>query len=315
MSRISVIVKQSCTSAQSISPGPTPAIAYARCGGEPRRLELGEAVLLVQVRVVGRDAEPGDEHRLVGELARPLGAARASIAAAPSVCGQQSSRCSGWHTGGDFEHVVDRDLVLEVGVRVARAVVVVLHRDRREHLARRAELVHVPGGERREQHRRGLAAGEDRVTGGGPRQQALLGRLVAHLLDADHEHDVVHAARDGHRADPERVGARRARVLDAGARDAGEADRASGSCCRRCPPGPTACRAAWRRTRPRPGAGSKPLSTLGDGRVERARGHLLVALVEQLAHLDEPGADDRDPVPAHARPLGCAPSRTRALKP
>ena len=54
---------------------------------------------------------------------------------------------------------------------------------------------------------------------------AFLARLVAHLLDADDEHDVVHAARDRHRADAERVGTRRARVLDARARDAGEADR------------------------------------------------------------------------------------------
>ena len=32
---------------------------------------------------------------------------------------------------------------------------------------------------------------------------------------------------------------------------------------------------------------------------ERAGGHLLVALLEQLAELDEPGADDGDLVPAH----------------
>ena len=63
------------------------------------------------------------------------------------------------------------------------------------------------------------------MTGRGPGEQALLGRLVAHLLDADDEHDVVHAAGHGHRPDPERVGAGRARVLDPGARDAGEPDR------------------------------------------------------------------------------------------
>ena len=74
MSRISVIVKQSCTSAQSMSPGPTPAIAYARCAAMRVDLDLGEAVLLVQVRVIGRDAETGDVHGLVGELTRPLGA-------------------------------------------------------------------------------------------------------------------------------------------------------------------------------------------------------------------------------------------------
>ena len=61
-----------------------------------------KTVLLVQVRVVGRDAEAGDVHGLVGELARPARRGTSSTAAAPSVCGQQSSRCSGWHTGADF---------------------------------------------------------------------------------------------------------------------------------------------------------------------------------------------------------------------
>ena len=44
------------------------------------------------------------------------------------------------------------------------------------------------------------------------------------------------------------------------------------------------------------------LEALVDARdrgVERGRGHLLVALVEQLAHLDEAGADDGHPVPRH----------------
>ena len=74
-----------------------------------------------------------------------------------------------------LEHVVDGDLVLEVRVGVAGAVVVVLHRDRREHLARRAELVHVPGRERGEQHGCGFAAGEDRMARRRAREQALLG--------------------------------------------------------------------------------------------------------------------------------------------
>src|SRR5262249_61457046 len=46
--------------------------------------------------------------------------------------------------------------------------------------------------------------------------------------------------------------------------------------------------------------------------VECACGHLLVALVEQLAHLDEPGADDRHLVPTHA---DNASLRMRALNP
>ena len=41
-------------------------------GRESRRLDLGEAVLLVEVRMVGGNTEPRDEHRCVGEFARSL---------------------------------------------------------------------------------------------------------------------------------------------------------------------------------------------------------------------------------------------------
>ena len=54
------------------------------------------------------------------------------------------------------------------------------------------------------------------------------------------------------------------------------------------------------------------LEALVDARdrgVERARRHLLVALLEQLTHLDEPGAHDRHPVPSHYD----APPRPAAL--
>ena len=196
------------------------------------------------------------------------------------------------------QHVVDRDLVLEVRVRVAGAVVVVLDGDRREHLARRAVLVHVTCRERREQHRRRLAAREDRVAGGGAREEPFLGRLVAHLLDADDEHDVVDAAGDGHRADAERVGAGRARVLDAGARDAGEADRRRDGVAADALLAPE--RAALRGDER--GFDLRRLEALVDAvdcGGERAGRHLLVALLEELPELDEPAADDRDPVPAH----------------
>ena len=110
----------------------------------------------MQVRVVGTDAEAGDEHGPVGELVRPIGrheqrggGAVGLRAAVEQVQGMAHRRRA--------QHVFDGDLVLEVRVGIAGAVVVVLHRDRREHLARRAELVHVPGRERCEQDRRGLA--------------------------------------------------------------------------------------------------------------------------------------------------------------
>ena len=47
---------------------------------------------------------------------------------------------------------------------------------------------------------------------------------------------------------------------------------------------------------------SRPLSTLRQRGGEGAGRHLLVALLEQLAHLDEPRPDDGDLVPAHAPP-------------
>ena len=133
---------------------------------------------------------------------------------------------------------------------------------------------------------------------GGARKEPFFRRLVAHLLDADHEHDVVHAARHRHRADAEGVGTGRARVLDAGAGNAGEADRAR----HRVPAD------AFLAPQRAPLGGHERgldlvrLETLVDARdrgLERARRHLLVALLEQLAHLDQPGADDGDLVPAH----------------
>ena len=309
MSRISVIVKQSCTSAQSMSPGPTPAIAYARC--EAMRVTLISVKLSFSCRYGWSVATPNPAtYTGLSVNSRARSALTSSTAAAPSVWGQQSSRCKRMAHRCRLQDVVDGDLVLEVRVRIARAVVVVLHRDRCEHLAGRAELVHVPGRERREQHRRGLAPREDRVSGRRARQEPFLRRLVAHLLDADDQHDVVDAARHRHRADAEGVGTRRARVLDARARDAGEADgRRNGVAADALlPPQRSALRRDER------GLDLVRFEALVDARdrgLERARGHLLVALLEQLTHLDEPGTDDCDPVPTHATTSFFA----RALKP
>ena len=118
-----------------------------RC--HPCDLDLGEAVLLVQVWMIGCHTEPGHVNRLVGELTGSLrsdeqdGGGAVGLRAAV----EQMQRMA---HGRRLQHVVDRDLVLEVRVRIARAVVVVLHRDRCEHLACGAELVHVAGRERRE---------------------------------------------------------------------------------------------------------------------------------------------------------------------
>ena len=116
--------------------------------------------------MIGRDAEAGDEHRRVGELACPLGTDEQGRGRAVGLRAtvEQVQRMTHRRRR---EHVFDRDLVLEVRVGVAGTVVVVLHRDGREHLPGRAELVHVTRRERREQHRRGLATREDRVACGG----------------------------------------------------------------------------------------------------------------------------------------------------
>ena len=45
-------------------------------------------------------------------------------------------------------------------------------------------------------------------------------------------------------------------------------------------------------------AGLEPLVDARDRGIERTGRHLLVALLEQLTHLDEAGTDDRDPVPS-----------------
>ena len=206
--------------------------------------------LLVQVRVVGGHAEPGDHDRLVGELRGPLRRAddhrRGAVGLRAAV--EQVERVAHRRRG---EHLLDRHLVAEVGVGVELAVVVVLHGDGGEVLAGGAELVHVPGGERGEQHRRRLAAGEDRVARRGSGQQTLLGRLVPHLLDADDEHDVVHARGHGHAGDPEGVAARSGRRSRCGCTRCRPGRWRSARCCRRCPPGPRACRAGWRGTRRR----------------------------------------------------------------
>ncbi len=108
----------------------------------------------------------------------------------------------------------------------------------------------------------------------------------------------MHAARHGHRPDPEGVGAGWARVLDAGARDPGEADRGGDRVAADALLAPE--RAALRRDeRGLHLDGIEALVDALDRGGEGTRGHLLVALLEQLTELDEPASDDRNLVPAH----------------
>ena len=50
-----------------------PAIVVRALGGETRGLDRREARLLVQVRMIGRDAESRDVHRIGSELLGPVG--------------------------------------------------------------------------------------------------------------------------------------------------------------------------------------------------------------------------------------------------
>src|SRR5207244_12485523 len=93
-------------------------------------------------------------------------------------------------------------------------------------------------------------------------------------------------------------GARRARVLDPCARDAREADRGRHGVAADALLAPQ--RAALRgHDHGVDLRGLEALVDSGDRGLERARGHPLVALLEQLAELDEAPADDRDSVPGH----------------
>ncbi len=153
------------------------------------------------------------------------------------------------------------------------------------------------------------------MAGRGAREQPLFGRLVTHLLDADHEHDVVHTARDGHRADAERIGARRAGVFDPCAGDAGEADGARHGVAADAFLTPE--RAALRRHECGPDLRRlEALVDARDGGIEGTGRHLLVALFEELTELDQAGAHDRDSIPAHCASSGSAgASSARAFQP
>ena len=104
--------------------------------------------------------------------------------------------------------------------------------------------------------------------------------------------------RHRHRADTKCVGTRRAGVLDACARDAGETDRSRHGVAADAflTPQGSALRCDEGRL------DLLRLETLVDRfdrRGECARGHGLVTLVEEFTHLDEAGTHDGDFVPRH----------------
>ncbi len=253
------------------------------------RGETDEPGLLVQIGVIGRDPEPGYVHRPVREVAGTLGRgedhSRSTVGLRAAV--EQTQRIA--HRGS-IEDLLGGDLVAEVRIGVEGAVVVVLDRHRGQHLAGRAELRHVSGGEGGEEHRGGFTAGVDGVSARRAGEQTFLGGLVAHLLHTDHEHDVVHARCNRHRADSEGVAAGGAGVLDPGAGDPVQPDGARDR---------VASDALLAPQRPALGGDEYSVDRRSvesvvhrrDCGVERAPCHVLIGLVEQLTHLDQPRAD------------------------
>ena len=262
--------------------------------------------------MVGGHAEPGHENGLVGELVGPFGRGQdhGGGAVGLGAAVEQPQRPA---DGGRGEHLVDGDLVLEVGVGIEAPVVMVLHGHRRQHLRGGPELVHVPCGEGGEQYGGRLAPVVERVPGGGPRQQALLGRLVAHLLHPDDEHDIVHAARHHHGPDPEGVGSGGTGVLHPCAGDARQAQGA-----RHGVPADPLLAPQGAALGGHDGGVDRPavetLVDVGQRRIEGAGRHLLVALLEELAELDQARPHDGHLVPAH-RPPPPAPSADPPMAP
>src|SRR5260221_6425164 len=128
-----------------------------------------------------------------------------------------------------LQHGVVGDLVLQMRLRIAAAIVVALHRDMRHRLlevvARHAVLGAVGGGELGEAAGRRDIGPEHRIERAAPalRQPAIAG--VLELFDAERQRDVAGAGGNGVGRAAERLGTRGAIVLDAGHRDVRQPER------------------------------------------------------------------------------------------
>jgi len=115
------------------------------------------------------------------------------------------------------EDLIERDLVAVVGVGVARAHLVRLHRNARELLAGRAVLVHVAPGDQRPQCREGSAEDDLPFVVGGGARDLVAGGVgdVGELFGPPDDHEVVEPARHREVALVEGERARGAAGLDA----------------------------------------------------------------------------------------------------
>jgi hypothetical protein len=176
----------------------------------------------VEVRAPGgdRQSEALHQHRPIGEAVRQVGPAddRGGGAVGGRAAVEETER-RGDHRRA--QHLVLGDLHAQVRLGVARAVVVVLHRDLGERLAADAEGVHVAVGGQREEAGRRVALRQQGVAEA--RQAAAA--AVLELLGAEHQDDVVGAGGDRQTGVAEGVGAGGAVVLDSRDRAVVEAQR------------------------------------------------------------------------------------------
>ena len=135
-------VKQSCTSATSMSAGPTPAIVYACLRRLHRRRERRHVRLVLVHHPVEPEADPPYPHRPVGVAVDDLLTHEQQRGGAVAL-GRAVVEAERFDDDRRVQHVLDRDLEAQLRLRVADAVMVVLHRDHREVLARRRRLVEV----------------------------------------------------------------------------------------------------------------------------------------------------------------------------
>ncbi len=161
-------------------------------------------------------------------------------AAAPSVIGEQSRRCSGSATMVECEHVLDVDLEVVLGVRVEQPVGVVLDRHRGELLDGGAVALHVDPRHHRVETREGDAVEAlPLLVGGGAEGVGGVGAVdVGHLLDAGDEDDVRETRGDLGKAGAQGEPAGGAGRLDPRWR-ARPPSRARRRAARRGAPGPT----------------------------------------------------------------------------
>src|SRR5216684_3592382 len=131
---------------------------------------------------------------------------------------------------GALEHGFERDLLLELGLRIERAVAVVLDRHVGHLLLGGSVLVHVGARDQGEDAGEGEARGllERGVRAVGEELGRGLGRHVEHPLCAPDQDHVRHPARDLHDRVPERDVAGRAGVLEASGGNVGQAQQRGG---------------------------------------------------------------------------------------